>query len=76
MFGMMTEADRMRWGYRHRDHHLRRFGGQGRIGRRVEADRKQAALDVGLHTNCPGRPLISRLLDSNINPVSSSVPEA
>jgi Protein of unknown function (DUF1569) len=26
MFGPMTEADWMRWGYLHADHHLRQFG--------------------------------------------------
>ena len=26
MFGPMTDADWMRWGYLHADHHLRQFG--------------------------------------------------
>ena len=26
IFGRMTEADWMRWGYRHTDHHLKQFG--------------------------------------------------
>jgi hypothetical protein len=27
MFGAMSDADWMRWGYLHMDHHLRQFGG-------------------------------------------------
>lgn len=26
VFGKLTETERLRWGYRHVDHHLRQFG--------------------------------------------------